>query len=254
MIRSVLTIKGGSGKTTTAINLAGGFAKAGRKTLLIDLDGQANCTTILMGNKWDDSYKTITNVLAGEVTLEDAISPTVHDNLFLVGADIELFYLEKQMTYDTSSIQQFRLRQALKSVLPLFDEIVIDNGPALNLMATNSVCASNEVIIPCDMGKASFKGMEMARNYCKDLIDGMDLNLSIRVLFTKVNRNKGNALSIEHFRALLDDTALKTQIRYQAKAVFDSDMKSDLLINDQKSNVAADYRALVAELLGDNHG
>ena len=79
MIRAILTVKGGVGKTTTAMNLAAGFAYAGRKTLLIDFDGQANLSNILLPDITPE--KTITDVMAGEANIRDCIYPTRVRNL-----------------------------------------------------------------------------------------------------------------------------------------------------------------------------
>ena len=89
MIRAILTVKGGVGKTTTAMNLAAGFAYAGRKTLLIDFDGQANLSNILLPDITPE--KPITDVMAREANIRDCIYPTRVRNLDIVPSSIYLF-------------------------------------------------------------------------------------------------------------------------------------------------------------------
>ena len=114
MIRAILTVKGGVGKTTTAMNLAAGFAYAGRKTLLIDFDGQANLSNILLPDIVPE--KTITDVMAGEANIRDCIYPTRVRNLDIVPSSIYLFAIERRMLQETAGIQQFKLRRALKDL------------------------------------------------------------------------------------------------------------------------------------------
>ena len=114
MIRAILTVKGGVGKTTTAMNLAAGFAYAGRKTLLIDFDGQANLSNILLGDQIPE--KTITDVMSGKAEIQECIMPTRVRNLDIVPSSIYLFAIERRMLQETAGKQQFKLRRALKSL------------------------------------------------------------------------------------------------------------------------------------------
>ena len=95
MIRAILTVKGGVGKTTTAMNLAAGFAYTGKKTLLIDFDGQANLSNILLPDFVPE--KTITDVMAGSTTIRECIYPTRVRNLDIVPSSIYLFAIERRM-------------------------------------------------------------------------------------------------------------------------------------------------------------
>ena len=113
--------------------------------VLIDFDGQANLSNILLGDQIPE--KTITDVMSGKAEIRECIMPTRVRNLDIVPSSIYLFAIERRMLQETAGIQQFKLRRALKS-LKEYDEIVIDNNPSLNMCSTNALCACDEVIIP----------------------------------------------------------------------------------------------------------
>ena len=91
MIRSILNVKGGVGKTTTAIQLAAGFAKAGKKTLLIDADGQGNATGALLPEYDPQEQKSIVEALKGEAPTEECIYAAQFKNLYIMPSKLELF-------------------------------------------------------------------------------------------------------------------------------------------------------------------
>lgn len=250
MIRSVLTIKGGVGKTTTAMNLAAGFAQQGKKTLLIDLDGQSNCTSIVLGQDYLEDGLTITEALRGNKTLQECIHETNVKNLYIIPSDIELFVVEKDLLLSaTMGIQQTKLKKLLRSIKKDYDEIIIDNGRALDLLATNSLCACDELIIPCDMERSALQGVKIVLDHCRAILENIDgVEFDYKILITKVNRTKADAINIEKIKQLYGNHVYETQIRYQAKPVKEAGMESHMLIDDKKAKVAQDYRNLIEEV------
>jgi chromosome partitioning protein len=144
--------KGGVGKTTTAINLAACLAEAGERSLVVDLDPQANATSGLgMRANGASSY----DLLDG-VPLEDLVEPTQFANLFLVpskpelaGAAVELSRLDDGERY---------LAQALQNVAD-FDFVLLDCPPSLGPLTVNALAAADRVIVPVQAEYYALEGL-----------------------------------------------------------------------------------------------
>lgn len=251
MIRSILNVKGGVGKTTTAINLAAGLSKSGKKTLVIDLDGQANATRILTGKIFSREENTIVNAFLKEVDLKECIYPSNIENLYIVPANTYLFTIEKHMLLNSGiGIQQFKLRNMLKTIINDFDEIIIDNNPSLNLCATNSLCACDELIIPMNIDVGALDGIKVTLSHCNDILEGIEgVNFDYKILITMVNRNNTDKEIIKNLEKIYGNKIFKNKIRYQATPVKRAGLESSVLIDDLKSGVAEDYRLFIDEII-----
>jgi len=155
LIYSIANQKGGVGKTTTAVNLGAGFARLGKKVLVVDLDQQCNATVALGGDKQESpsSY----DVLSGVTTIDQAAIPAGPDNLWLVpasrdlaGAVVELPRLDKP---------NYRLREQLGNVAEDFDFVLIDCPPALGPITVNALVASDRVIVPVQAEYLALEGL-----------------------------------------------------------------------------------------------
>jgi len=158
---SVANQKGGVGKTTTAINLATSLAVNEKKTLIIDVDPQANSTTgIGIDAKLSD--KTIYEALVGKLKLSEVIRDTqvpylkiVPSHINLVGAEIEMLNIEKR---------EFILKNLINEIKKDFDYIIIDCPPSLGLLTLNSLTASDSVIIPVQCEYYALEGLGQLLN------------------------------------------------------------------------------------------
>jgi chromosome partitioning protein len=135
-IIAIANQKGGVGKTTTAINLAACLALSGHRTLLIDLDPQANATSGCgtgIGSKQASTYE----VLLGQVSVRAAAASTDIENLFMVPGHIRLAGAEVEMASMIG--RDKRLAEALRPVADSYEYVIIDCPPSLGLLAVNSV-------------------------------------------------------------------------------------------------------------------
>jgi chromosome partitioning protein len=151
-VTAIASQKGGTGKTVVAAALGALLALAGERTLLVDLDQQADLTA-MFGHNAETLEFSIVDVLVplNPVPAETAIVSSVHGlpGLDLLPSDIRAAALEKQIV---SEVGRERLvRRALKPLQDSYDRIIIDCPPSLGDMTINGLCASDDVIAPVSM-------------------------------------------------------------------------------------------------------
>jgi len=148
--------KGGVGKTTTANNLSAGLAMSGQKTLLLDIDPQANASKSLV-----DVYeleKNIYHVIVDRLPLSEVIVPTEYKNLDLAPSRLILSNAERMLL---GQIDEFyRLKDSLKDIQGKYDYVIIDNPPTLGVLTINSLVAATHLLIPIQASYFALEGTD----------------------------------------------------------------------------------------------
>ena len=170
--------KGGVGKTTTAINLAGALEEEGYRVLCVDMDPQANLTAGL-GINLNTVERSMADVLAdGRATLPDVIRPTESAGIDVAPANIDLASTEGELF--TALGREQVLRDALEDRVGDYDYVLIDCPPNLGLLTVNGLVAANSVIIPVQTQYYAMKGLN---NLVKVInMIRMKLNRDLKIL------------------------------------------------------------------------
>jgi chromosome partitioning protein len=241
--------KGGVGKTTTAINLGASLAVAEKRTLVVDIDPQGNATSGL-GLEQRESLPNIYDVLTGERSPGDAVTPHVHFTCLdlipstqdLVGAEIELVQAPQRERV---------LRKALEPLRERYDYILVDCPPSLGLLTLNTLTAADSVLIPIQCEFYALEGLSQLLNTIRLVQRGLNPHLDIEgVLLTMYDRRLNLSRQVaaearEYFGAKVYRTAIPRNVRLAEAPSFGQ----PIVQYDVASQGAQAYLALAKEIL-----
>ncbi len=248
IIYAVVNQKGGVGKTTTAVNLATGFAAIGRRVLLIDADPQGNASTGL-GVPPREREQSCYDVLLQECSLQEAVVKTRVPNLFLIPSVVGLAAIDVEMANMVD--REFVLRDAINDGEDFYDFIIIDCPPSLGLLTVNAMAAATGLIVPLQCEFYSLEGlahllqtMELVQ---KNLNPGLELEGVLLTMYDR--RNKLTEQVAAEVRDYLEDKVFQTIIPRNVRLSEAPSHGKPAIIYDYKCPGSQAYLHLAREIL-----
>ena len=248
-IIAICNQKGGTGKTTTSINLSVYLALEGNKVLLIDADPQGNSTSGL-GIEKNAIEKSLYHVLISHVDMAEVIVKTAVENLSLVPSNIDLIGAEVELIGEPD--REDRLRSAIENIKDNFDYLIIDCPPSLGIITLNSLVAATSVLIPVQCEYYALEGLGQLTKTINLIKENLNPSLKI----------EGVLLTMADFRTNLTQEVITETRNFFTDRVFDTVIPRSIRLSeapgfgksifqyDKNSIGAQKYNALAREVLG----
>ncbi len=247
-IIAIANQKGGVGKTTTAINLSACLAEAGKKVLMLDCDPQGNATSGLGINK-NTAEVTSYDILIGEATAQEAIVHTEYDrldvipsNVNLSGAEIELIGVEQK---------EYILQKQIGPLRDVYDFIIIDCPPSLNMLTVNAMTTADTVLVPIQCEYYALEGLSQLIHTINLVNQRLNPRLRMEgVVFTMYDARTNLSLQVvENVKSNLKQTIYKTIIPRNVRLAEAPSHGMPINVYDTRSAGAESYRLLAEEVI-----
>jgi len=246
---TVCNQKGGTGKTTTTVNLAHALSELDKRILIIDMDPQGNASSGVGVNK-NLIDSSVYDVLLHKVSAEEALISNIYPNLDIIPCNINLTGAEIELVGMLS--RENRLKKALAPIAGNYDYIFIDCPPSLGLLTLNSLVASDSIIIPIQCEFYALEGVSQLINTINLIREGLNPQLHIEgVLLTMADfRTNLTSEVIREIKSYFKSKVYGTIIPRNIKLSEAPSFGKPISLYDGASIGAKKYREFAMEFLG----
>ncbi len=247
-ILAITNQKGGVGKTTTSINLAAAIAQRGKKTLLIDLDPQANSSIAFFDSS--ETQISMFDVLGDHrAEMSAIIKPTKDPLLFLAPGRLALAKLEQQLAGQFDA--PFKLKDALASITKDYEYIVIDTPPSLGILTVNALVASTHLLVPIQAAYFAIEGTDDLLETYERIRARPNPGLKVLGVLITLFDKRTNISRDTHgqIRTVFGSVLFKTRISKNVRLEESPAYKETILTYAPKSPGAQEYRKLALEVI-----
>ena len=250
---AVVAQKGGQGKTSSVVNLAACLAGQGRGVLVIDTDTQANATYVLLKGE-TPRRPTLSEVLTGDATADEAIVPSAFPGISLIPAEPALADVNVALASEVG--RERRLRLALAESSQSFDFVLVDTGPTRSLLTTNVLNYAREVFVPIGPGLFGFLGLGQLQadmNLVRRFLENKSLRLA-GVFLTMVEKNNVCRDFEREIRGMFGPLVFETTIPRSIKFEEANARQVSIFDHAPRSAGAVAYEALTLEAMNRGDG